>query len=240
MEPQETPAKPKSAFELFSISSRIVQDNIKTFIVVSILSFLSALSSVGNGFTTPPEAVPEDASVMEIIGLPEWIQALGVGVILAITLAFTIISLILWTMMTVLVTESAQGKKPALGYLFSKAKKYWLRLLLLAIAIGLMVLGGLILFIVPGLIMIRRYFLAPYILIDKDTSIGEAMRESARLTKPYPGYIWSVLGVMFILSLPGFVPFIGGIISAVLGMLYSVAPALRYEELKKLVPVTQQ
>jgi uncharacterized membrane protein len=43
-----------------------------------------------------------------------------------------------------------------------------------------------------------------------------------------------VIGVIFLIGLINIIPFIGWIISFIVGMFYSVAPALRYEELKHL------
>jgi len=91
-----------------------------------------------------------------------------------------------------------------------------------------------LLLIVPGVIAIRRYFLAPYLMLDKDLSIREAMKQSAALSKPYSGSIWGIIGVIVLLSLPSIIPVIGWAVSFVLMLLYSVAPALRYQELKKL------
>ena len=105
----------------------------------------------------------------------------------------------------------------------------------MSVLIALMTIGGLILLIVPGLIVIRRYFLAPYVMVDQDTGILESMRRSAAMSKPHSGYIWSIIGVSVLLSLPGIIPFVGWAVSFVLAVLYSTAPALRYQELKKLL-----
>jgi uncharacterized membrane protein len=104
----------------------------------------------------------------------------------------------------------------------------------LYLLIGLYVFVGLILFIVPGLIMLRRYFLAPYVLLDTRCSIKEAMERSAAMTKPYSKYIWGVIGVMFLIGLANVIPGIGWLIAFIFGMFYSVAPALRYQELKEV------
>jgi uncharacterized membrane protein len=108
------------------------------------------------------------------------------------------------------------------------------RLLGLYVVMGLIILVGLILFIIPGLILIRRYFLAPYVMIDKKVSIREALDHSAALSKLNAGSIWGIIGVMILIGMVNIIPIIGGLASFVLGSLYSVAPALRYQELKKL------
>ena len=92
---------------------------------------------------------------------------------------------------------------------------------------------GLILFIIPGLIFIRRYFLAPYVMLDKrPKSISEAMEISARISKPNSGAIWGIIGVIFLIGVVSIIPIIGWLLSFALGVAYSIAPALRYQELK--------
>ena len=108
------------------------------------------------------------------------------------------------------------------------------RLLGLYLLVALYVTVGLILLIVPGLIMIRRYFLAPYVMIDTKCGIKEAMERSAAMTKSYSGSIWGIIGVSFLIGLVAIVPFIGSLAAFILAALYSVAPAIRYQELKKL------
>lgn len=70
-------------------------------------------------------------------------------------------------------------------------------------------------------------------MLEKKVSITEAMEQSAKMSKPHSGSIWGVIGVMFLIALTGIIPFIGWLISFILGMFYAVAPALRYQELKK-------
>jgi hypothetical protein len=82
--------------------------------------------------------------------------------------------------------------------------------------------------------MLRRYFLSPYILLDEKCSIKDAMEKSAHMTKPYSGSIWGIIGVMFLIGLVNIIPFVGWMVAFVLGALYSVAPALRYQELKRV------
>jgi hypothetical protein len=127
--------------------------------------------------------------------------------------------------------EATKGKNLDFGRLWAVVKDIGWRMFGLYLLIGLYIFVGLVLFIIPGLIMLRRYFLAPYVMLDTKCGITEAMERSADLTKPYSGYIWGIIGVMFLIGLFNIIPGIGWMISFVLGMLYSIAPALRYQEL---------
>lgn len=130
--------------------------------------------------------------------------------------------------------KAAQGAKLDFGHLWAVVKELGWRLFGLYIVTGLIILVGLVLLIIPGLIFILRYFLAPYVMIDKKLSLQEALAESAAISKLNTGSVWGVLGVMFLIGLLNIVPIIGGLAAFVFGSLYSVAPALRYQQLKKL------
>jgi hypothetical protein len=101
-----------------------------------------------------------------------------------------------------------------------------------------MLLGGSAVIFAPiiiiSLIMLRRYFLAPYLVLDKRLDITQAMDTSAEITKAYSWSVWSIIGVMVVIGLANLIPGIGWLIAFAGGCLYSLAPALRYQELKKL------
>lgn len=224
--------RPISAFTLFSKSSELVRNNLGTFALIYLLPFISNLGQLDsdaheNGFERLQNFNGFSGVSPYAIG-----GMVGFGVLLF--LAFAAIWLLVNAMKYTLELESSKGKKPDVKQLWPFAKKYWWRLFGLLFVTVLLIFGGLLLLIVPGLIAIRRYFLAPYVMIDKDLSISEALRQSAALSKPYSSSIWSIVGVMVLISLPSFIPVVGWIITFVLAMLYSIAPALRYQELKNL------
>jgi hypothetical protein len=220
------------AFDLFPKSAQIVRSNFGTFAIIYIIPLLSNLGALrGNG-----EVDTEKWSNFTngFSGLPGYAIGglIGFGIILFIL--FFLVYLVVNAMKYALELESAKGKKPGLEQLWPFAKKYWLRLFGLMIVVGLTIVLGFVLLIVPGIIALRRYFLSAYVMIDKDLSIPDAMKESARISKLHSGYVYSIIGVMILISLPSAIPVFGWAITFVLAFLYSVAPALRYEELKKL------
>lgn len=219
------------AFDLFSKSKKVVMRNANTFAILYLLPFLSVLASLA-GNNTNKSRGEQFVESGNFTGLPTNVLAgfIGLGIVFFLVLA--VLSIIIETMTYTLELEGAGGKKPSLTHLFNVAKKYWLRIFGLLLVIGVLTLIGLILLIVPGLIVIRRYFLAPYVMIDRNLSISKAMSESARLTKINTGAIWGIIGVMFLIALLGVIPLIGPLLSFGLGVLYSVAPALRYRELQ--------
>lgn len=130
--------------------------------------------------------------------------------------------------------KASEDKHLDFNNLWQTVREIGWRMLGLYIVTGLIIVGGFILLIIPGLIFIRRYFLAPYVMLDKKVGIREALDRSAAMSKLNSGSIWGIIGVMFLISLINIIPIIGGLASFVFGSLYSAAPALRYQQLKKL------
>jgi len=219
------------AFELFSKSSALVQKNIPTFAVVYLLPFLINLASLRRTWGG------SDSSISSF-GLFSGLSSLSGGTLFGFGLIAGILVFAVWLVVNALtiglLSETAKGKKPRLDDLWVFARKFWWKLFVMSFLIAIMTIGGLILLIVPGLIVIRRYFLAPYVLVDQDVGILEAMRRSAAISKPHSGYIWSIIFVSVLLGLPSIIPLVGWAISFILAVLYSTAPALRYQELKHI------
>ena len=226
-----------SAFDLFGKSFEAVKRNINTFSVLWLLPLMSMLGSTlwERSNRSEQDQWASLGGLFNFAGLPRSavVSMVSFGIILFIIMF--VLTLFIQAMTYALQLEAANGKTPGFDFLWQQAKKYWFRLFGLSLVVGVLMILGFLLLIVPGLIVLRRYFLAPYILIDKDLSISQAMEESAKLTKPNSRAIWGVIGVSILLALPSIIPVVGPIIAFLLGAAYSVAPALRYEELKKLV-----
>ncbi|HAF94724.1 MAG: hypothetical protein A2021_02745 [Elusimicrobia bacterium GWF2_52_66] len=83
------------------------------------------------------------------------------------------------------------------------------RSLAVSLSLGLLTLGGLIAFIVPGIILYLTYCLSEYALADKNTGIKESFALSARLTAASRGQLASV--ILLIVSIEILAPEIAGI-----------------------------
>ena len=129
--------------------------------------------------------------------------------------------------------EVAQGKTPTFDRLWATVKELGWRMLGLYIVASLIVIIGFILLIIPGVYMVKRYFLAPYVMLEHKVGIREALDKSAELS-PNLGAIWGVVLVGILFSLVSIIPIVGWLVAFALSILYSVAPALRYQELKKV------
>ncbi len=216
------------SFQLFTSSKDLVMKNLNVFAILYALPFLLMLLNLFDGKRL--------SETNESMGLDRLSRAGAIGLIgfgAAIAAITVVLSIIVQIMTLIAGFEVGRGKKPTLKDLWEDTKRYGLRLMGLGIVVGLMFFGGLILLIVPGLIVLRRYYLSPYYLIDKDLTIGEAMRRSAADSKPFSSAIWGVIGVSILLSFVGILPLIGELVSFVLVALYTAAPPLRYLEIKR-------
>lgn len=155
---------------------------------------------------------------------------------------FTIISIGLLTMATFIILmpaymhiqlKSAKGIKTTVGDATSVGVRYLPRYIGLSILVGVMLIIGFLLLIIPSFIVLRRYFLAAYYLVDQDLSIREAMSRSAESSRSYSWRIYDIMAVNMLFSLIGILPVIGQLVGGILQLLYSFAPAVRYHQIKE-------
>ena len=210
----DTPILP-SAFQLFRPSWEALLVNWQTFLLlvltplaIIVLGAAILLAGHGSALQLP----------LGVIGA----VAVAAGIVVALTVPPT---------QTYLQIKSARGVQVSYRETFENGLHYFWRIWGLSICVGAIVVIGLILFIVPGLFMLRRYILAPYFLIDRNMGVFEAMRTSTELSKKYGAAVWGLIGVQFLLVVPSFIPFIGSLITWILDILYYCAAAVRYEQI---------
>ena len=73
-------------------------------------------------------------------------------------------------------------------------------------------IGGLVLFVVPGIYWGLKYQFATYLVIDKRLKLNDAFEESARMVKGHEWDLFAYWLVMFLLNLFGLAFFIVGIV----------------------------
>lgn len=167
------------------------------------------------------------------------IPALIVGLVLKMnTIAFALgavavvamiaISLLCIPAYTIILLASAKGEKVTLRSVLTQGRKYIWRLVGLGILTVLAVLGGIILFVIPGLVFIGWFALASYVLVSEDLGVVASMKRSRALVR---GRVWEVWGLMVLANAANIIPFVGGLISFVLGILLMPSMAIKYLQL---------
>ncbi|UCC22260.1 MAG: hypothetical protein JSW23_10775 [Planctomycetota bacterium] len=123
--------------------------------------------------------------------------------------------------------------KPTIGSLFDAWDCFW-RYVGVAILYGLVVLGGLILLIIPGIVWAVKFGLCFYFVIDKGLGPIEALKASGRTTM---GVKWELFGFGILCGMINYV----GLLCLIVGIFATyptviVATALVYRQLSAQTP----
>ncbi len=223
-----------SAFDLLGKSYEIVKKNWPAFVVVNIFSIVSSVLmglkiSIFDNSSIDPYNI-DWASYIEIGDS----MALGVFVV-----AISVVVVILFLLaLAVLQVRVSAGLTPTISQIFNDAIKFGLRLIGLFVLSSIIITIGAILFIIPGFIAIGLLALSPYILIDKDVGVIEAMKRSYALGKAHFWKVWGALGVLILVAIGtnfiSYFPVIGPIVGTLVSIAFSLVIVLRYRELNAL------
>lgn len=129
---------------------------------------------------------------------------------LAIALFSIIVSIILkfWSQrLSIWVASKKDFKFSDIFNSFDNFKKYFVTSLIY----GLIILGGFILLIVPGIIWTFKYFLAPYFSIDKGMNYKEALKASADATSGVKAKIFGLFFLALIIVIISALPLLLGL-----------------------------
>jgi uncharacterized membrane protein len=213
--PNTVPAELPGAFSLLKPSWHAIKLNFITlveFIIIPlILSLLSTL-------------MPHLLHSTNHSGAPAVIST-------AINLLSGILSLMFAPGMTYTLLKGTKGERIDFYPAFRAGLTYFWRYLGVTICTTFLIVVGLILLIVPGIFMIRRYFLAPYYLIDRDLGIFETLRTCKSNSKQFGNKVLGVFCVQALFIIILIIPVLGWIAGVILSIMYYSAPAIRYRQI---------
>jgi hypothetical protein len=127
------------------------------------------------------------------------------------------------------------GKRLTVGSSWFLGLRFWSPFLVLSLLLGIATGLGLLLFLVPGVIVLVRFSFAEFDLLLKGRSPPDALRRSWDETRPY---FWLILGGYLVIFAAFYVPYFGlvyilddlnvelGIFEVVLDTLYAVLNVL--------------
>jgi len=112
------------------------------------------------------------------------------------------------------------------------------RLMGFAVLFILVLTVALLAFIIPGVIVFRRYYMTPFYLIDNDCGIREAMQMSAAESKPQSYKVYSLLLVTVLLAvlsmeLNRLFPPYGAVAGLLINTTFAYAPVILYLHLRQ-------
>jgi uncharacterized membrane protein len=153
--------------------------------------------------------------------------------------AFVILTLVsivlgLWTQTTTYfsILKIGQTEKEVFRSGFSNMVKFFM----ISLMVGLIVLLGLVLLIIPAIIFGTWYSFSVWLVLDKGMKTGEALKASKAMVK---GRFWKILGrsivfglfTLLISILTSVVPYAGNLIASFLTPLFMIPFYLLYRDL---------
>jgi len=139
------------------------------------------------------------------------------GLSIVAYVAFGILNLIIGMGLLKIVLGFCDNEKSRFTELFSCYRLFF-KYLFSTILYMLIVLGGLILFIVPGIIWSIKFQFYPYLIIDKGMGPVEALKASALITQ---GAKWELVGFGLIIGIISLL----GVLCLVIGMFATIPTA---------------
>lgn len=136
-----------------------------------------------------------------------------------------------------LLLAGSNGKKLSLEDALRKAANPMLLLQFIAVSLVIYfgVALGFLLLIVPGILILPRLVLAPYYLIDRNLSIGDALSTAWHESKGITGPVWGIIGVYILMGLLA-LTIIGAPFSIYLIFMYSASLTILYQYVTKQAP----
>ncbi|MFC2011465.1 YciC family protein [Chloroflexota bacterium] len=110
--------------------------------------------------------------------------------------------------------KAARGDKLIIKDMFEAFRNYW-NVVLANLLVGIIVLIGLFLLIIPGIIFACKLAFTPYLVVDQKMEVIEAVKESWRMTN---GYAWKV----FLIGLLGIPISIAGLLCLGVGIIVAI------------------
>jgi len=220
----------KSVTQLFSESSDAVRRNLGVFILISSLSILSTAWQIGSDLKDKTHGSAWGSIAKNsVLGTNNDYPHIGGGVILVL---FFIAGVALALMSTILTLRAAKKHTVTFSEVWEEFTGVWLKLIGVMLLAAILIGFSFVLLIIPGIFVLPRLIMAPYVLLDQKTGVREAISRSWDMTKGRMDVIWYVILFGVVLSLPSIVPILGPIVAFTLSILYSVAMPLRYWEIK--------
>lgn len=134
---------------------------------------------------------------------------------------------------TVAQLASAKNQEITFSKAFKKGSKYILKFIGLSILVGLCVIIGSILLVIPGLLAAFFFSMSFYILIDKNTGVIDSMKQSFELVKQNWMPVLALFVVNACVSAVGYVPYVGTLANLILAVAYFCLPAIIYTKIAK-------
>ena len=211
-------------FRLLWLGTKLIGTNIQTMFVVIGLSIALVLTLLPGVLVIAVGASLHSSATIII----------GIALLVAGVIALIMYGIRFATVVYLLYFGNARGEEHTFREYYAQAKPIAWRLAGLTVVVALIVIGGFLLLIVPGLIFTYRYSLAAYAMLDENLSVGQSLKRSRELVRGHGWEMFGLIGAIDLLTLIEYIPFVGFIIAIVLSWAAGNARVVRYLQLKEL------
>jgi len=118
--------------------------------------------------------------------------------------------------------KAARNDKLEIKDMFEGFRNYW-NAVMANLLVGVIVVIGFFLLIIPGIIFACKLAFTPYLIVDRRMAVIEAVKESWRMTN---GHAWTVFFILLLaipVSIAGLICFVVGIIPAIMWITATLA-----------------
>lgn len=135
--------------------------------------------------------------------------------------------------------KAVRGERIEVKDMFAVFQKNYWNAVVANIVVGVIVGLGLVMLIVPGIIFACRLAFVPYLVIDQDMDIMDALRTSWDMTRGYGWQIFFMGFLAFFIVIAGLIVFFVGVIIAVMWISAAFAAIYYAVVLKNGIPRIQ-
>lgn len=217
----------QKCFNMIEQSWAALSLNIWTFITILLIPLALATAAI----TYALSAVVTDDKKIDITKTLNDMSDTTIVLSLVAIVGSIMLAVYLSIAVTLTQLKSAKGVKTSFSEAINDAQPYLWRFIGLTGLSAIIIIGGLVLFILPGLIASFFLMFSALILINENTGIIEALKKSYNLVKQNWKVVLSLVIVMLAVQLPSSVPVIGSAITTVLSIMYFCLPAIIYTQL---------
>ena len=143
------------------------------------------------------------------------------------------IPLIIWTVVlgaayTKYAIETTRGNSLDFKAALRVGERKALGLIGLQLVLMVIIMIGMLFFIIPGLVFLYWFLFAPYVYIDQQVGILQALKKSRQLVRGKLAEILGLIGANLVFALPAAIPFIGSVYQLIYTPVSQLAFAYRY------------
>lgn len=132
------------------------------------------------------------------------------GILYGVFVAGPITYSVKWTFL-----KAVRNERIEIGNMFSIFRKNYWNAVVANVVVGVIIGMGIVMLIVPGIIFACRLAFVPYLVVDREMDVMDALRVSWDMTR---GYGWQI----FFMGFLAFLIFIAGLICFFVGVIISI------------------